>query len=613
MSKIIGIDLGTTNSVACYIEHGEPRVIINEEGGRLTPSVVGFSKDGDRFVGDIAKRQLLMYPENTIHSVKRLIGRKFEEAKGDINRVNYSIVEGESAAVAVEVQGKQYTPQQISAFILQKVKKAAEDFLGEVVDEAVITVPAYFDDRQRQATKDAGRIAGLEVLRIINEPTAAALAYTIRRKEAATIAVYDFGGGTFDISILDVDADIAEVRATAGNNHLGGTDIDNRLVDWLASEFKKANGIDVSEDRMVRQRLVEVAEKAKMDLSTSMEAEIHLPFLTADETGPKHLQTVLTRATFEFLVEDLLRKTIECCEQALSEARLEPGAIDEVVLVGGSSRIPKVQEMIREVFQRPLNKSFNPDEVVAVGAAVQAGMLGGSVKDVTLLDVTNFSLGIEVEGRKFAKLVPKGSTVPVVRTQMVSTVIDNQSTVKIHVLQGEEQLAKDNISLGEFELTNIQPAPRGVPRIEVTLTIDTDGILNVSARDARTGAQQGVTIHSPSSMSQQEIDDAKNELEQYDENEEMSKEMEELRHKVEKQLFSLETFLRENKLKLNKREIFDTEQALKRGRMALVKRAEVSSLKELSQYLVNYHAHLRERIDESEGGEAKAVSINDGA
>ncbi len=611
MGKIIGIDLGTTNSVACYIEHGEPRVIINEEGGRLTPSVVGFSKDGERFVGDIAKRQLLMYPENTVHSVKRFIGRTWEEAKRDRDVISYVVEATDDERVAIRISDKIYTPQQLSAFILQKIKKAAEDFLGETVDEVVVTVPAYFNDRQRQATKDAGRIAGLEVLRIINEPTAAALAYTIRRKEPATIAVFDFGGGTFDISILDVDSDIAEVRASAGNNHLGGNDIDNRLVEWLASEFKKANGIDVSGDRMVRQRLVEAAEKAKMDLSTSMESEIHLPFLTADETGPKHLQTVLTRATFEFLVEDILKKTVHECGKALDEAKMDSEKIDEVIMVGGSSRIPKVQEMVREFFGgRPLNKSFNPDEVVAVGAAVQAGMLGGAVKDVTLLDVTNFSLGIEIEGRKFAKLIPKGTTVPVVRTQMVSTVVDNQITVKIHVLQGEEPLAKDNISLGDFELTNIQPAPRGVPRIEVTFTIDTDGIVNVSARDVRTGSQQSVTIHSPSAMSQQQLEEAQAELEDFDEQDEAGKELDGLRHKVEKQLFSLETFLRDHKHKLKKREIFDTDQALKRGRMALVKRADAQSLSELSQYLVNYHAHLRERVESSDG-EVKSVTIGD--
>ena len=400
-----------------------------------------------------------------------------------------------------------------------------------------------------------------------------------------------------------VDTDVAEVRATAGNNHLGGNDIDNRLVDWLASEFKKANGLDISGDRMVRQRLLEAAEKAKMDLSTSMETEIHLPFLTADESGPKHLQTVLTRATFEFLVEDLLKKCIDECEKALTESKLDSTEIHEVIMVGGSSRIPKIQEMVKQLFVGcPLNKSFNPDEVVAVGAAVQAGMLGGSVKDVTLLDVTNFSLGIEIEGRRSAKLIPKGSTVPVVRTQMVSTVVDNQKTTKIHVLQGEEELAKDNISLGEFELTNIQPAPRGVPRIEVTFTIDTDGIVNVSARDVRTGAQQGITIHSPSGMSQQAIDAARQELEQAEEAEEVGKELQDLRHKVEKQLFGLENFLRDSKLSLKKREIFDTEQALKRGRMALVKKADADALRELSQYLVNYQAHLKQRVDSADGG-----------
>ncbi|MCO4771175.1 MAG: molecular chaperone DnaK [Deltaproteobacteria bacterium] len=610
MGKIIGIDLGTTNSVACYIEHGEPRVIINEEGARLTPSIVGFSKDGDRFVGDIAKRQLLMYPENTIHSIKRFMGRRVGEVRSEASKVAYAVVDLGEEKVGVEVGGKAYTPQQISAFILQKVKKSAEDFLGEPVEQAVVTVPAYFDDRQRQATKDAGRIAGLDVLRIINEPTAAALAYTIRRKKAATIAVYDFGGGTFDISILDVDADVAEVRATAGNNHLGGNDIDNRLVDWLASEFKKANGIDISQDRMVRQRLLEAAEKAKMDLSTAMETEIHLPFLTADESGPKHLQTVLSRAAFEFLVEDLLRLTIDECSKALSESRLAPSQINEVIMVGGSSRIPKVQEMVKQLFIGcPLNKSFNPDEVVAVGAAVQAGMLGGSVQDVTLLDVTNFSLGIEVEGRRYARLIPKGSTVPVVRSQMVSTVVDNQKTVKIHVLQGEEQLAKDNISLGDFELTEIQAAPRGVPRVEVTFTIDTDGIVNVAAKDKLTGASQGLTIHSPSGMSQKAIDDARAELEAMEEADDFTREMQDLRNRVEKQLFGLESFLRDSKLSLKKREIFDTEQALKRGRMALVKKADSDALQELSQYLVNYQDHLQQRVDADAVDDVGSISL----
>jgi len=600
MSKVIGIDLGTTNSVACIVEHGEPRIVVNAEGGRLTPSVVGFSQDGERLVGEIAKRQLLMRPEDTVHSIKRFIGRNYDEAKVDIDRVAFNVEQGEDD-LSIPIGGKSYSPQQLSAFILQKVKKSVDDFLGERVTEAVITVPAYFNNRQRQATRDAGEIAGLDVLRIINEPTAAALAYAVRRTAPSTIAVYDFGGGTFDISILDVDKDIAEVRATAGNNHLGGTDIDARLVDWLVDEFKKSSGIDVSNDRMVRQRLLEAAEKAKVDLSSSMESEIHLPFLAADDSGPKHLQTVLTRATLEFLVDDILRQTITECEKALAEAKIKPSEIDEVVLVGGSSRIPKVQELIKAVFNRPLNKSFNPDEVVAVGAAVQAGMLGGTVTDVTLLDVTNFSLGIETTGKKYAKLIPKGSTVPVVRSQMVSTVTDNQKTVRIHVLQGESTLAADNISLGDFELTGIEPAPRGMPRVEVSFTIDTDGIVNVGARDVNTGVSRGITIHSPASMTSQEIEDAKDELGAYDQADQAKEESEDIRQTVERQLYAMEGFLRDNKMQLRKREIADTEQALKRGRMALVKKADNASLEALSQYLQSYHAHLQERVAEADG------------
>lgn len=610
MGKIIGIDLGTTNSVACTIEHGEARVIVNEEGGRITPSVVGFSSDGDRFVGDIAKRQLLMSPETTVYGVKRFMGRRFSDSRADIKGVTYRIERQGDDEIGIAVSGRSYTPQQISAFILQKLKKASEDFLGEIVDQAVITVPAYFTDAQRQATKDAGRIAGLDVLRIINEPTAAALAYTMKRRQAATIAIFDFGGGTFDVSILDVDKDLAEVRATAGSSRLGGSDIDLRLLEWLATEFQKANGMDIRGDAVVEQRLLETAEKAKMDLSTALETEIHLPFLTADETGPKHLQTTLSRATFEFLVDDLLQQTIDDCAKALKEGRLQKGDIDEVILVGGSSRIPKVQEMVQELFGCPLNKSFNPDEVVAVGAAIQAGMLGGTVTDVTLLDVTNFSLGIEVQGRRSARLIPKGSTVPVVRSQMVSTVVDDQASVKIHVLQGEEDLAKDNISLGDFELTGIEPAPKGNARVEVTFTIDTDGIVNVGARDLKTGVRTGITIHSPSSMSQEDLNSAREELAGFEKTDEADSEMEGLRHQVEKQLFSLENFLRANQVKLKKREIFDTEQALKRGRMALVKRADGSSLKQLSQFLRNYHASLRDRAEAAGDMGMQSVSLS---
>jgi molecular chaperone DnaK len=610
MSKVIGIDLGTTNSVVCVMEHGDPRVIINEEGGRITPSVVGFSRDGERFVGDIAKRQMLMSPESTIHSIKRLMGLSFEDAEEDIRRLAYKIIpDGES--LAIEVDGKVHTPQQISAFILQKVKKSAEDFLGETVDEAVITVPAYFTDRQRQATRDAGEIAGLNVLRIINEPTAAALAYTFRRKESATIAVYDFGGGTLDVSILDVSEDVAEVCATAGDNHLGGNDVDARVVDWLAREFEKETGVDISSDLPVLQRLAEAAEKAKIDLSSSMETEIQLPFLTAGEEGPLHLQTTLSRAAFEFLVEEILDRTLQQCRKALEESGKSAAEIDEVILVGGSSRIPKVQEMIAELFGDKLNKSFNPDEVVAVGAALQAGILSGTLTDMTLLDVTNFSLGIETQGRRFARLIPKGSTVPVVRTQMVSTVVDNQNTVKIHVLQGEEPMAGDNISLGQFELTGIEDQERGVPRIDVTFTIDTDGIVNVTGRDTRTGAEQSIRIHSPSAMSQQQIDSAKSDLEEFSVAETMTKEIEELRHKVEKFLFALENLLRANKVLFKKREIFDTEQALKRGRMALVKRADAASLTELIEYLDSYQALVRNRIADARAGSDKLAAGDD--
>lgn len=605
MSRIIGIDLGTTNSVAAYIDQGEPKVIINEEGGRITPSVVGFSK-GDRFVGEVAKRQMLMAPEQTIHSVKRLMGKRFEDIAEEASQVGYDVVDQDGRA-SVQVGDDVFSPPQIAAFVLSKIKKSAEDFLGEAISEVVLTVPAYFTDGQRQATRDAGKIAGLEVVRIINEPTAAALTYMMSRKQAATIAVYDFGGGTFDISILDVDDDVAEVRATAGNNRLGGNDITLRVVDWLSTEFRKSNGIDVTGDRAVRQRLMDAAEKAKMDLSTVMETEIHLPFLTADNTGPKHLQTVLTRATFEFLVQDLLDQTVEQCNQALSEAKIKPSGVDEIILVGGSSRIPRVQEMVRELFGKPLSKAFNPDEVVAMGAAVQAGMLGGTVQNVTLLDVTNFSLGIEIEGRKFAKLIPKGSTVPVVRNQMVSTVTDNQSSVKIHVLQGENDMVRDNTSLGEFELTNIEPARRGVPRIEVTFTIDTDGIVNVAARDVRTGSEQGITIHSPSGMSSQQIDSARDAVQRFDSQDQDDKETADLRTKVEKQLFSIEDFLRAHRPELKKREIFDTEQALKRGRMALVKRADKRSLRDLAKYLKNHKAQMRHWV--RSGDNDRGVSL----
>ena len=506
MGKVIGIDLGTTNSVCAVVEGGEPKVIISEEGGRVTPSVVGFAKDGTRFVGDIAKRQLLINPAATVHSLKRFMGKALEDVQDQVSLVHYSVDKNEKGMVAIEVEGKLYTPQELSALILQKIKRAAEAYLEEPVTEAVITVPAYFTDSQRQATKDAGIIAGLDVLRIINEPTAAALAYVHQRKGKARIAVYDWGGGTFDISLLQVDADIAEVLSTRGNNVLGGADVDQTVVEWLANQFHEENGIDVRGDSVVMQRLRDAAERAKIELSSTTSTEVHLPFLTADATGPKHLQATLTRSAFESMAQSLFEATIVECQQAMDDANIKPGDVDEIIMVGGSSRIPKIQDMVAELFGRPLNKSLHPDEVVAIGAAVQASILGGETKAVTLLDVTNFSLGIEVEGRRMATLIPKNTTIPTDASQLVSTVTENQSTVKIHVLQGESKDAKENVSLGQFELHNIQPGSRGEPRIQVHFNIDSSGIVRVSAEDTRTGVSDEIEIASPIGMSQSEIE-----------------------------------------------------------------------------------------------------------
>ncbi len=595
MGKVIGIDLGTTNSVCSYIDRREPQIIINEEGGRGTPSVVGISKTGERFVGDIAKRQLLINPESTVHTIKRFMGRTFDEVSQDAALATYNVVETSNGDAGVEIEGRIYTPQEISAMILQKLRKSAEDFLGESVTEAVITVPAYFTDRQRQATKDAGTIAGLNVLRILNEPTAAALSYVHDRQKSSMIAVYDFGGGTFDISILEVDRDVAEVRATRGNNTLGGADIDHKLVEWLLEQFTEQHDVDVSEDRVVMQRLRDAAERAKVALSTALETDIHLPFLLADASGPKHLQCTMTRATMERLTAGLFNQTLEECKAALGEAGVAATEIDEIIMVGGSSRIPRVQEMVQELFGRTLNKSFNPDEVVAIGAAIQAGILEGDVKGVTLLDVTNFSLGIEVEGRRFARIIPKGTNIPTQRTQLVSTVVENQRVVKIHVLQGESANARENVSLGEFELSGIQNAPRGVPRIEVRFAIDSNGIMNITAQDASTGTAENLTIQAATGLSQIEVDRLKDEAQDYWNQEEATQEVKELRHSIEKQLVALENFLRDNRGFLHKKDIFELEQALKRGRMALVKSADKANLDDLSVYLSRFLAHLVEQ------------------
>jgi molecular chaperone DnaK len=551
MSKIIGIDLGTTNSVVAVMEGGEPTVITNPEGNRLTPSIVAFTKAGERLVGQVAKRQAVTNPENTIFSIKRFMGRKFDEVNEEMKMVPFRVVRASNGDVRISAADKESSPPEISAMILQKLKQAAEEYLGQPVSKAVITVPAYFNDAQRQATKDAGQIAGLEVMRIVNEPTAAALAYGLDKKKDETIAVYDFGGGTFDISILEVGEGVVEVKSTNGDTHLGGDNLDQKVIDWIASEFKKSDGIDLTKDRMALQRLKEAAEKAKMELSTVMETDINLPFVTADASGPKHLSMKLTRAKFEQLVEDLLQRTVGPTKQAISDAGVDSSKIDEVVLVGGSTRIPRVQAIVKELFGKEPHKGVNPDEVVAVGAAIQAGVLAGEVKDLLLLDVTPLSLGIETLGGVMTTLIPRNTTIPTRKSETFSTAADNQTSVEVHVLQGERPLARDNRTLGRFHLIGLPPAPRGIPQIEVTFDIDANGIVNVQAKDLGTGKEQKITITASSGLSKDEVDKMMREAEVHADEDKKRRDEIETRNRADQAGYAAERMLKDSGDKLS--------------------------------------------------------------
>ena len=551
MSKIIGIDLGTTNSCVSVLEGGEPTVITNPEGGRTTPSVVAFVKDGDRLIGQAAKRQAVTNPENTIFSIKRFMGRMYKEVDNEISEVPYKVEKNSNSAVIVKANDKDYTPPEISAMVLQKLKQDAEEYLGSKVTDAVITVPAYFNDSQRQATKDAGKIAGLNVRRIINEPTAASLAYGLDKKKDEKIAVFDLGGGTFDVSVLELGDGVFEVKASNGDGHLGGDDFDQKVINWIADEFKKSDAIDLREDPMALQRLKEAAESAKKELSSSKQTDINLPFVTADASGPKHLNLTLSRAKFDELVADLVERTVDPCKKALSDAGLSPSEIDEVILVGGSTRIPKIQEKVKEIFGKEPNKSVNPDEVVALGAAIQGGVLAGDVDDVLLLDVTPLSLGIETLGSVSTKLIERNTTIPTKKSQIFSTAADNQTTVEIHVLQGEREMASDNKTIGRFHLSDIPPSPRGVPQIEVTFDIDANGILNVSAQDKATGKEQSIKIEASSGISESEIEKMINDSKKNEQKDKEKREQVDITNQSEHMIYETEKNIKDNDDKLN--------------------------------------------------------------
>ncbi len=620
MGKVIGIDLGTTNSVVAVMEGGDPVVITNAEGGRLTPSVVAFTKDGERPVGQVARRQAITNPENTIFSIKRFMGRRYEEVSQEIKLVPYKVVKAPNGDVRVEVRGKQYSPPEISAMILQKLKESAEAYLGEKVSQAVITVPAYFNDSQRQATKDAGKIAGLEVLRIVNEPTAASLAYGLEKKKDEKIAVFDLGGGTFDISILELGEGVFEVKSTNGDTHLGGDDFDERVMRWLVDEFKKDQGIDLSKDRMALQRLKEAAEKAKCELSTTLETEINLPFITADASGPKHLNIKLTRAKLEQLVEDLVQRTVGPCRQALKDAGLEPQQIDEVVLVGGQTRMPRVQQLVKEFFGKEPHKGVNPDEVVAIGAAIQAGVLVGDVKDVVLLDVTPLSLGIETLGGVMTRLIERNTTIPTRKSEIFTTAADNQTSVEIHVLQGEREMARDNRTLGKFHLVGIMPAPRGVPQIEVTFDIDANGIVNVSAKDMATGKEQAITITASSGLNKDDIDKMVKDAERHSEEDKKRRADIETRNQADSLVYNTEKILNENREKIPVSDIKPIEDALAGAKEALksedmdrIRRAMETLTKASHRLAEVMYKQARDKQEPAAAGEGKGSEAKAGS